>query len=286
MKTVTIKVTGFLGDILFASSVARKLRVPYDKVYFAIRFWEPYELLMNNPFIDDVQVNVDTWVEDKDNHVFELGDVDQRSPATAQFQLKCNIVPPGLEYEVFTNANFDTVAKEFIRTLRASKGNKPVVAYQSNWEERTFGFTREEYARGIDIPPLGYGGRRRNIGHIMEPLVDKYTMVEVGIPQGTPLGHYGIFAPPTFSMTASLIKACDWMIGGEGGLTNLAAGVGTKTIITGDFIHQLYGPNGCIKKINNPMMGPKTYFPNEGHVTLDPFLTDAEVANQIMETIG
>ena len=68
-------------------------------------------------------------------------------------------------------------------------------------------------------------------------------------------------------------------------MINLAAGVGTKTIITGDFVHQLYGPNGVIKKIKNPKLGPEFYFPNSGHVSLDPYLLDEEVIEQMRKLI-
>jgi hypothetical protein len=284
MKTVTIVVNGFIGDILFASSIARHLR-QYDRVNYVIRHWEPYELLMENPSIDLVAVTHGEPIADPDHVVFTVGEVDQSVPVTIQFQQKCGVEKPTLGYEVFTNANYNIVAQNYVAMLKASQ-QKKVVAYQANWKERTFGFTKEEYERGIDVPPLGYGGRRRNTDAILQELAKKYTLVEVGLPEGAPNGSLGIYGVATYSMTASLIKNCDWMIGGEGGLTNLAAGVGTKTVITGDFIHQLYGWNGCIKKIKEPKMGPATYFPDAGHVTLDPFLTDEQVVQSIMETIG
>ena len=34
-------------------------------------------------------------------------------------------------------------------------------------------------------------------------------------------------------------------------------GVGTKTIITGDYVHQLYGWNGVIRKLKEPKLGPR-----------------------------
>jgi len=88
-----------------------------------------------------------------------------------------------------------------------------------------------------------------------------------------------------FTLTASLIKACDWFIGAEGGLANLAAGVGTKTIITGDYVHQLYGWNGVIERNQEPKLGPKYYFGEEDHITLDPYLTDEQVIEHIDKLI-
>ena len=292
MRTAIVNVTGFIGDILFASSLAEHLKKRYDRVLYQIQFYEPYELLMHNPFIDGVHVTNGNFISSgnfisfPDIDIFTCGEVDQSKPATTQFQQACGIeTTEDSKYIVYTNKHYDVIAQKRIALLKA-KTQKQIVAYQESWEDRSFLFTKEEYERGIDIPPYGYGGRRRNINFILQFLKEKYALVSVGLQNGVQNGTLGLFDTSTYSMTASIIKNCDWMIGGEGGLTNLAAGVGTKTIITGDFIAQLYGWNGCIKKIKEPKMGPKTYFPNAGHVTLDPFLTDEEVAEQIRSIIG
>ena len=47
-----------------------------------------------------------------------------------------------------------------------------------------------------------------------------------------------------FSFTASLIKNCDYVIGAEGCITNISSALGTPTIITTDYIHQMFGPRG------------------------------------------
>jgi hypothetical protein len=83
----------------------------------------------------------------------------------------------------------------------------------------------------------------------------------------------------------SVMKYCDGFIGTEGGMCNLAAGVGARTIITGDFVHQLYGWNGVIKKINEPKLGPIYYFGNENHTVLNPYMTDTEVSNSIIQLL-
>ncbi len=81
------------------------------------------------------------------------------------------------------------------------------------------------------------------------------------------------------------MKFCDAFVGTDGGLATIAAGVGARTIITGDFNLQLYGWNGVIRKIKEPKLGPIHYFPNEGHVVLDPYLTDEEVAAHIVKLV-
>ena len=114
-------------------------------------------------------------------------------------------------------------------------------------------FTKEQYKAGIDVPNLGYGGKHRDIKFIINSLTDKFALLEVGFTNGVNQFSTGLNTSATFSFTASMIKAADCFIGAEGGLANLASGVGTKTIITGDFVHQLYGWNGVIKKIKEPI---------------------------------
>ena len=127
---------------------------------------------------------------------------------------------------------------------------------------------------------------RRDIKYIVEEIRKEFpAMIEVGFPPGTGVHDIGLSTTANFSMSASMLKFCDYFIGGEGGLCNLAAGVGTKTIITGDYVHQLYGWNGVIKKIKEPKLGPEFYF-KEGHTSLNPYLSDEEVVKEMIKIIG
>lgn len=284
---ILIKVAGFLGDTLWASTAALPLILKYHsepvQVYMQLRFFQCYEVMRLNPHITNV------WVGEppKDmtfDKVFTFGQVNFGEPATIQFQRQCGIENPILEYKVYTNKYYDEVARQM---LSPHKRELPVIAYQANWEEKSFLFTEEEYIRGIDIPPLGYGGKRRNINYVLQELSEHYTLLEVGFPSGTPQSEAGgVFTTPIYSMTASLLKYCDYMVGPEGGATYLAAGVGCKTIISGDFAHQLYGWNGVIQKHKTPHYGPDTYFPNDGHITVNPYATDKELVNEIVRIIG
>ena len=40
-----------------------------------------------------------------------------------------------------------------------------------------------------------------------------------------------------------------------------------------------------IKKIKEPKLGPKFYFGENNHTTLDPYLTDKEVVDKIKELV-
>jgi hypothetical protein len=143
----------------------------------------------------------------------------------------------------------------------------------------------------VDVPYLGFGGAHRDTEKIIWFLSERYNLsvIPIGLANGIAsttreAQHDG--DNPTFSDIVDQIKACDYFIGSEGGLSNVAAGVGTKCIITTDFIEQLYGRNGVIRQIERPAMGPATYFPEAGHIHLDAFLTDEEVATAIYTHIA
>ena len=284
-----IRVNGFIGDALFASSIADNLP-DFDTVDFVIQVFQPYELLRLNPNIRNVFM-MDTSYNNYDvnqyDKVYSVGLVDQSRPATIQYQEKCGVKTPSLGYTVYTNEIYDEVARKMFEPYR--KDGIKIITHQANWRERSFLFTPEEYRLGVDVPTFGYGGKHRDIEKILKVIHtsgERVLLVPVGFDNGVGQHDTGMLTTSIYSMTASIIKESDIMIGAEGGLTNLAAGVGTKTVITTDFIWQLYGPNGVLKKIENPKMGPYTYFPRDGHVGLDPFLTDEEVGSEIVRIIN
>ena len=54
----------------------------------------------------------------------------------------------------------------------------------------------------------------------------------VGFPPTIKQNDVGLLTTGIFTHTAAILKCCDYMGGGESGLINLAAWVGTKTIIS------------------------------------------------------
>jgi hypothetical protein len=286
MLQVVVKVNGFIGDTLLASSIAEPMKMerrggqPFQlNVVSPVE--QPLELLKNNIWIDKV------WLREYPNDLpkheyYELGQVNQEIPVTLQFQKACGIKNTRLSYDIFTNSIYDNLAKNHLGKLR--ENGKPIVCFQANWKERSFGLTPEEYERA-ENHPMGYGKRRRNIDLILSLLTKHCNLIKVGYPDSTDVNSIGLFSAPIYSMTASIIKKSDFFIGAEGGLSNLAGGVGTRCILTWDFVHQVYGPKGSVRQIQNPQMGPATYFPERGHVHLDPFLSDEDVAAKIIEIV-
>lgn len=283
---------GFFGDILFATSLASKLREEqgYVQVDYLIGFPQMLRLVQNNPHIDNVFVSqapspapqragVDVSSYDR---VVQLGSLGFETPPAYEYQKLAGIQNPTSTYEVYTEPSYDTIAQKAIEDLK--EGGKKVLAIMSNWEPKTYLFTPEQYKAGIDVPNLGYGGSHRNIGLILSQLKEEYVLLEVGVPPNVnqiATSTLGDNNQKSILFEASLMKYCDAFVGTEGGLANIAAGVGTKTIITGDFNLQLYGWNGVLKQIKEPKLGPVHYFPEEGHVVLDPYLTDEEVITMI-----
>ena len=285
MQKTLVKCTGYIGDVLFASSIAKKLKEESQtnlEIHYSIPVVQPLELLYNNPYIDKVLLHNDVDQSIYDS-VINIPLVDQAITPPRQFQQAAGVANIDDEFKVYTNPAFDYAAEQAFKETK-DKGIK-VITWMSNWEERSFLFTEEQYKAGVDVPNLGYGGSHRDIKYIIENLADKYALLEVGFTNGVNQFATGLNTAATYSFTASLIKASDYFIGAEGGLANLASGVGTKTIITGDFVHQLYGWNGVIKKIKEPKLGPEFYFKNVGHITLNPYLNDKAVVEQIKTII-
>lgn len=283
---ILVKTIGFIGDNIFATSVAKKIKEENGNdciVDFQISIVAPFELIHNNPYIDNVFLtNQD---ETQYDVVYPLYPIHRQETPTVQFQRQCGIKNVSDDYGVYVNPAIDMLIAQSLGRYKTD--NQILVAVQTNWEEKSFLFTEEEYKKGIDVPNLGYGGKRRDINFILSKLNNETNiiLIPVGKQNGYDQRNGDVGTVSELTLTSSVIKNCDYFIGAEGGLSNIAAGVGTKTIITGDFVHQLYGWNGVIEKNEEPKLGPKYYFPEFGHVTLNPYISDEEVVEQIKNNL-
>lgn len=284
---------GFFGDIIFASSLAEKLQTQYDQIDYLIGFPQIQRLVSNNPFINNVFIsstpgpfplnsNIDHTIYNK---IIRLQPLNYLVTPCEEFQQFAEIENPSPEYKIYTQPEYDEIAQNLIQDLKNQHG-KPVIGLMSNWESKTFLFTREQYELGIDVPGFGYGGKHRNVNFIVNELQNYFTLYFLGV--GNLNQQQTLLIPEddvkSLLFEASILKYCDAFIGTDGGLATIAAGVGTKTIITGDFNLQLYGWNGVLKKIQDPKLGPNKYFPKEfGHLALDPYLSDKEIIEQIIK---
>ena len=286
---------GFFGDIAFASSLAEKLSPEYNQIDYLIGFPQMHRLISNNPFINHVFISQtptphpinDTIEYSSYDRIIELEPLNYLVPPCEEYQQFANIENPSPEYKIYTQPEYDEIAQNLLNDLR-KEHNKPVIGLMSNWESKTYIFTKEQYEQGIDVPTFGYGGKHRDINFVSSELEKHFTLYHLGT---GPLNQNQTHLIPeedikSLLFETSILKYCDAFVGTDGGLATLAAGVNGKTIITGDFNLQLYGWNGVIKKIKDPQLGPNKYFPKElGHTVLDPYLSDKEVIEQIINQI-
>ena len=282
---ILIKSTGFIGDILFSTSVARQMKRE-DRtllIDYQIPLNAPYEILQLDNNINRIFIPNEEVDESSYDKVFTLPPCTQEDPPTIQYQKHCGVKDLDPSYNVEVPHTAIEVVSAMMKPHKQQ--GKKIVAWQGNWEEKSFRYTEEEYKRGVDVPNLGYGGKRRDINFLISELSRRYLLIKVGFDPGVSQNQIGLLTTGIFTYTAAILSQCDYMVGGESGLINLAAGVGTKTIITGDYVHQLYGWNGVIRKLKEPKLGPEFYFEN-GHVSLNPYLTDEEVVEQIKNIIG
>lgn len=286
---------GYFGDIMFASSLASKLIKQYEQIDYLIGFPQMKTLLENNPsihnvFIPDIPTPHPQGYQFKEFHryhrIIQLQPLNYHVTPCEEYQQFAGITDTTSEYKIYTLPQYDIAAKSYVDQLREEYG-KPVIGIMTNWQPKTYLFTEEQYKAGIDVPNLGYGGKHRNIQYIVDELNNHCTLVPIGVENLSQqqTTHIGDDDVKSLTFEASLLKACDAFIGTEGGLANLAAGVGCKTILTGDFIHQLYGWNGVLKQIENPQLGPDKYFPKVGHIMINPYFNDNEVLKTIIENI-
>lgn len=283
---------GFFGDILFASSIADRLKNEYQQIDYLIGFPQVKRLVQNNPNISNVYVSdipgpypVSILDRSRYNKVIQLKTLNYQVTPCEEFQAQAGLDNNTSTYTVFTEPLYDEAAKNLIQDLQ-EEHQKPVIAVLSNWEPKTYLFTEEQYKQGIDVPNLGYGGSHRNISYIINELQKHFTVYPVGVGNMNQQQTLDIPEDSQHSLLfeASVLKYCNAFVGTDGGLATIAAGVGTKTIITGDFNLQLYGWNGVLKKIEHPRLGPKEYF-GDPHVVINPYATDEQVVQDIIENI-
>lgn len=294
-----------IGDTLFASSVAKKLKEenPNCVVHYDISFLQPIELMMNNPYIDGVFYKESADIQY--DVVYNLIDtdfvIDPYISAVSQLQRLCNIKNFDDTFEIYTNPHLDYSIKKSIQELKninELEDDVILVGYQVDWERKSYLFTEDEYEKAEGAEDgSGYGSGKRNIYDIINPLEvnSDVLLLALGIEEKISKHYPEINSTNKFSFTASLIKNCDYVIGAEGCITNMSSAIGTKTIITTDYIHQMFGPKGInwlkqgrdfsnLEK-RTPFLGPNVYFPNKGHVHLNPYLTDYEVGEEILEIV-
>ena len=275
-----------IGDVLFASSVAKKIKQenPPCEVDFNVNYLQTLELLNNNPYIDNVYYKnngsdyTTTYLLNKSSH-----DLDVSTSVVSQYQQMCEIKSFDDTFEIFTNQTSDYAIESSMKELIEIdywKSDIIKICYVMDWDRKGYLLNDSD-----DIP------NTRNAHSITEPMKnnDKIMLFAIGIESRDSKNFPSINSSSKFSFTASLIKNSDYVIGPEGCLTNMSSALGVNTIITTDYIHYTYGPNGTktdkTKQYTEPFLGPLKYFPNGNHVHLDPYLSDRGVGEEVLKIV-
>jgi len=298
MSSVLLVAHGYLGDNIFISSVAEKLlkENQFDTVDYMTGFPQVFELLNQNPYINNVYTADIIGPELKHVlHQYDLTGYDKvftfdpflfdiQPPVVAQ--RKCGVNNPSPEIKIWTVPEYDETSKVFINNLK-QESDKKIIAWQMSWDEKAYSFTEEEYWTKIGNFVTGCGTKNRDISFIIEELSKKFIMIPVGVPKTLTQFFTAEYQHEyrSFAEEASILKHCDYFIGNEGGMANLASSVGCKTILTYEFTWQLYGPRGIMRRFEHgPKLGPAHYF-ESGHTYLPLYKSDEEIVHIITDII-
>lgn len=263
MKLLIIN-TGFLGDSVLAGSLAENCKKNgFEQVDLLIGFPQTYQLLKNNPYIDNVflsskvgpypEITIDTSIYDR---IYQTDHLKFLEKPLDTFNKNFNLAK--LEY------NFNLYLPE-IETLNKTK---PKLAFQCDWHLRSF----------------APNNIQRNPQYIIDSISSKYEILTVG--DNT---HYNINenTPIDFLKHCSLIKECDIFFGYPGGLHWIAGGVKTPSITTSDFVFNHYknspelNYNSFTDFCNQWMVHASKHF-SEPHILLSPEISDEEIIDYLL----
>ena len=280
MKKCLIKATGWIGDTFFALSLPQKLKeeLGFEVVDFLTYRPQPIRIINANKFVDNIFFNK---VEDESQYdeIFEMPIIEDKNVApTIQFQKSCGLKNLSTEFNLTLEEDVDNLAKLFVNCLPKDKLK---IAYQGDWTLRKWNYSIEEYNNG----QTNTQGDCSKIISILEQ-TNKYSLINIS-PYNTANLNLDIRGydvdPVRYALMASIIKNCDFFIGAEGGMANLASGLGTRCIISTCHMHKKFGFNGEMSKTHEVQLGPEVLFPNKGHINLDPCLNEEQVAEKIIE---
>lgn len=264
-----VKTTGWIGDSLFCIPLAELLKKEkgYTQVDFYIYLPQPFLLIKNDPYIDNVYIC--NTLEPKDESIYDsiytmpVGSLIDKPP-THIFQQHCGIKNLKSEFNITTIKEHDYLAASFLNTLPKRKS----IAIQGDWGARRWFVENGNFVKG-------------DVNSIISELYNsnKFNLINISHEGNSGLkdirGYDG--DPERYSLMASIIKHCDLFLGAEGGLSNLASGVGTKCIITTCHLER----DRILNKHHCRILGPEFLFPNCGHINAHPHLINQEFSDLV-----
>ena len=134
MKTKYLVITcGFFGDIIFASSIAKKLKEQNSEcsVDYLIGFPQTKRLMQNNPYIDKVFTSdypgpnpINNSIDYSIYKIIQLKPLNYQVTPCEEYQISSEIKNPSPEYKVYTESEYDKIAKKYCDDLRSEHQKK------------------------------------------------------------------------------------------------------------------------------------------------------------------
>lgn len=263
MKLLIINI-GFLGDSLLAGSLAENCKKNgFERVDLLIGFPQTYQLLKNNPYIDNVflspnagaypEITIDTSIYDK---IYQTEHLRFSEKPLDTFNKNFNL--DKLEY------NFDLHIPE----IEIPNKTKPRLAFQYDWHLRSF----------------SKNNTVRDPQYIVDSISDRFEVFVVGDDT-----HYNINKNTSidFLKHCAIIKESDIFFGYPGGLHWVAGGVKTPSITTSEWVINHYKNNNEFKgndfnKFKSQWMIHTSKHFSESHILLEPEISDEEIINYLL----
>ena len=253
---ILLVIHGWLGDTLIAQQAAEHLVKELNcTVDMFIGFPQTILLLKQNPYINNIIVSdIVGPIPDYNHLVSQYDDVrvlqpyKGKVPLTIHNQLSLGVKNPSLGYTVYTVPEIDKFVSNTLNEITNGKLNI-----------------------GICLTWKTDKGALYNTDNLIKELSLDYNIFPIGLPPEIGQRQSGREkdSEVLYATNASYCKYLDLVIGSEGGMTNLAAGVGGRVLYTTDFTEWLAGPNGAYKhQTPTEILGPLAYFPNANHILL------------------
>jgi hypothetical protein len=257
---------GWIGDSILASSLAENCKLNgYERVDLLLGFPQTAEILSLNSNIDNVYVSsipgCDPSTDGIDLSIYD------RVYKTAG--LKFNKKPLDLFNE---DLGFENLKHSFELNTREATfkdTSKPTIAFQLDWSNRSRSET----------------GPRDQDG-IIAKLQKKYNVFIIGNNSQFNIDEN---TSKTFLMDASILKKCSLFFGYPGGLHWVAAGVGTKTVCTSEYVFDHYKNKGEFQGENFDQFKEQwqvhasKIFTDQEHILLEPFISDDAIVDYLMQ---
>jgi len=265
MKLLIVNI-GFIGDGILAGSLAENCKKNgYEIVDIIVGFPQLFQLLKNNPYIDNVYLS-----NELTSHPNIPDTIDKSLYDTIYYSdhLVFNEKPLDTFNKKFNLKNLDYDFTIYTPEIEIETKIKPRLAFHYDWSMRSF--TKN------NIP--------RDPQYIIDSISDKYEVLVIG-----DSSHYNVDenTPIDFIKCCALIKECDLFFGYPGGLHWVAGGVRTPSITTSEWVINHYKNNGEFKGNNFEdfkdkwMVHTSKHF-NESHILLEPEISNDNIISYLL----